>query len=391
MSLLSIYRLAVCGMVLAAWIVYPAHADSADGAPELYAQIAATAPEHRVLNSGQSSLRSLYLPVHKGLVRLGVQPGLQHNAVDMSDANAMQHHIALQEFVKRLDMDTWRHREMCVLKDYEEEFTVSNILIDRDKAPPSQLRSNSTLYTWDGLAPRVLTDYLAVGLLAPMVAKKYFCAPGAPCAADLVKGAGYSKGYRQTSELAKWGGNADEFSARRELRAFATDVLPKIKQWAKQINCDYYLVNRVEMGEYDPVKKGIAVNIVLIDRGAMDTGYRPRDPMLSHANDANSHQHETVASMTEAQADSIFKRLEAAQLAMLSEWQRTQMQKANAKLPGPKIAYATVKVRQYWHQAPSSPAALYFEVRDAKVELFADDRLTDKLLDVTMTTQPARK
>jgi hypothetical protein len=401
MTLPRIYRRALSGAVLllACQTEVAASTKSADGTPVLYSQISSLAPEHRIVSSGHGAFRSLYLPTHKGLVRLGVQPALQRDPVDMGDMAAIQRFQALEEFPKRLEMDSWRHRELCLLKDFEEEFTVKNILIDRDKAPPAQLRSTNTLYTWDGLAPRVLTDYLAAGLLAPAAAKKYFCAPGQPCAAELTDGVAPSVDwYRQTPVLAKWGGHTDEFAVRRELTRFATEELPKLKQWAGQLDCNYYLVSQVQVGAYDPARKGLALSIELIDRSRPTTGYRPRDPARNYANDANSRFHEVVAPMSAEQAGELLQRLDKARIATLQPFQKAQIEKMSpaqwqqmkSSVLGPTIGFAAVPVQQYWHQISTQPPTMFFDVRDPKVTMFADDRLDEQVLELTMATQRAK-
>lgn len=210
-------------------------------------------------------LRPLFIPRFRGILRLGTPNsyGLSENAIPQDVYRSQKERSDLlnkkkQSVLRVFELMEIQHRKSDInLDDLASEFQPTII----GRAPMDDPK-RTTLF-WSGIlkenAPRYLT---------PRALSKYWCKEGENCIPAGNKNSAYvsPKKNRPT-----WGGSgSDEFARLRAWQAYVKTEVPKMQQWASQINeKEAYIVGKTYIQDYDFNHEGFIIRVDAIEIKAL--------------------------------------------------------------------------------------------------------------------------
>jgi hypothetical protein len=326
--------------------------------------------DYKIVKDKDGTFIPLYLPVYKGMPRLGALPEYKRETgAGGKSMQQVRYENALKTALStRFANDLANHLMLCNTRIYAKEFTERNMMADSNNLTNMTTRNQTNIPHLNGLHVRFEMEKMASAMLSPEKAKVYFCADGKPCGTEnVMRFSPQNKGIPH-----HWGGNKNEFTIRKAYRDFVKKELPKLKSWAAKQSCDYYLVGKGKIEGYDFGKKQISIRVPL--SYAHLAAYEPRSKDKNYSVDSNNITNISYKSMSDADAEALFARIK-------------NLHKDNplATTYGYPV-YTVIKVQVYKHKAVSGfgMIAVAHDITSPKVEVYADDLLTIKLFEVAM-------
>ncbi|MBT8264333.1 MAG: hypothetical protein KJN75_03265, partial [Muriicola sp.] len=200
------------------------------------------------------SFISLTIPAHNGLPRMGYLKRFEETKrTDIYEYNETAN--------DRRSVKAWQTQNLGIyisllVLDIMKADVVMEDMIDSfvfgDSFTKYKAHSHQFGPGYVNFFPRGHIEGLASGILTPEKFKTYYCSEKADyCQPEALK---------RNGRL--WGGNKNEFAARRAYSEFLKDEVPKLKQWASSISKDFYLVMPTRLASYDFTKGGYRVNLL---------------------------------------------------------------------------------------------------------------------------------
>ncbi len=255
------------------------------------------AGEYKVINSPNNNFTNLYIPMHKGLPRVGATPSFGvSKAKQYKYKNDPNLYIKLA-FSERLQRDMNTYIALNYLAQAKKLAMPKRLKADNSGQPHNKPKRDRDIFSYKGYFPRYNVEYLASTLLSPTIYEQYLCQDNKPCDKNSMPRNGRS-----------WGGvRADEFRARKKYYAFVDTIVPEMIAWGDKLSATVYLISRARLGEYDYDKQAFKVTVVP-HKSALTYVTKKRMPEFFKGMTGLYH---TFLPMSEAKAEAFGKRLRA--------------------------------------------------------------------------------
>ncbi len=330
-----------------------------------YSQIKQMKGKYKVIYSDYPTMfPPLYIPVHKGIRRIGVMPMIEHYSNNIGKP-AGKMDLTKKAFLERLWNDTQLYNNLKLVNLMSSHINSKNLKIDRSNTSIHGIKKEGDLYeVLTNRARYVLKTHLqslAAGMFSAEAYQKYFCSSTQPC---LEKD-------RAVRGITQWGGKpVDQFRGYKVYSEFVENQLAKIKLWACQLNHSVYIVGRVVLGEYDFDNK--AFNITLLPPTKSFNGYRsmtyaPAKGKKQYLN-PNSQYNRLMIKLSETDAEKLIVDNSNIYYAI------------RGKLTGFSSSSGRRRADAYF-----AGVNLSFDLTGSQFEFYSDDLLTNKVFQKTLS------
>lgn len=227
--------------------------------PHCLGQLPFEGGDFLVLSPPGASFSPLYLPAHKGLIRVGTLYDYDHTR----DSAEKQMKKSLGE---RFARDMTIYANLLMADIHPKAINADEYLQHDNEFPHNQKRMFNKLHRVELMPnkiefyPRWYLETLVKGILSTDGANRYLCQSN-----DCFRG-------RPAVNRFSWGGvSSDELTANRSFQKFMTDEFPLLKQWASELPRDVYLVYKLPLSGYDFDKKSFPLNARLLKSTGVGT------------------------------------------------------------------------------------------------------------------------
>lgn len=222
------------------------------------------------------SFNPLILATFEGRPRIGM---LDTYKVDIPQLRAeipdtrKQRQAVTEEFTHNMGC----YLSLLCLQLIPDEFTTEKLMVYNSEGYGFTDKYHTFSDQVDGklnyfIVPRFHIEGMAAGMLTKERYKEYYCPSRENC----------SEGYRQRQGRIWAGPQSNEFKKRAAYKKFVETEVPKLLAWAKDVNREVALINRVILTTYDFQKQGFDVVIGPVKGSvafaSQDLQFWPRDP-----------------------------------------------------------------------------------------------------------------
>lgn len=320
-----------------------------------------------------SSFISLTIPAHNGLPRIGYLKRFEEiKKTDLSEyretADDRRSVIAWQA------QNVGIYTSLLVLDIMKEDVVMEDMInsfVFKDSFTKYKVHSHQFGPGYVNYSPRGHIEGLASGVLIPEKFKTYYCSEKADyCQPEVL---------RRNGRL--WGGNENEFAARRAYMTFLKDEVPKLKQWAASLSKDFNLVLSTRLSSYDFEKGGYRVDLLFPRAISQDSGttflYWPENEESAIL--APGAQHSLFLAMSDVEAEKIDTRL--------TEMGQTSFKQLFVVVKGTIYGITRAGRNSGSAMIYGGRNGLLYDIIDPKIEFYLDEDLKEKVFESTLKPQ----
>ncbi len=310
-----------------------------------YAQLTEMKGKYKVFHSqSESVFHPLFIPVYKGVRRIGVMPLVEHYYKNIGMPAGKMDPLK-QAFLERLWNDSQLYNNLKLLNIKSSQINATGLKKDQPRQSGFHYSAKTHMQS------------LAAGLFSPTTYARYFCTKNEKCP---------QKFYAKRG-IFQWGGRpVDEFRKHKAYVDFVDNQVDKIKLWACQLDHSVYIVGTALLGEYDFDKKGY--NLTLQAAGKSYNGYWLLTYMSRKNNkpflDPNSQYNHLFISVNETVAEKLTSRHDKLYYAI------------KGKLTGYRQASGRHQPDPFY-----AGVNLTYDINGNTFEFFTDDLLTNKVFE----------
>lgn len=317
---------------------------------------------------------SLTIPAHNGLPRIGYLKRFEETKrTDIYEYNETAN--------DRRSVKEWQTQNLgiyislLVLDIMKADVVMEDMLnnfVFKDNFTKYKAHSHQFGPGYVNFYPRGHIEGLASGILTPEKFKTYYCSEEADyCQPEALK---------RNGRL--WGGNKNEFSARRAYTTFLQDEVPKLKQWAASLSKDFYVVMATSLSSYDFTKGGYRVDLLFPRAISQESGttllYWPQNEESAILDPGVPHS--LFLTMSDVEAEKIDTRL--------TEMGQTSYKQLFAVVKGTIYGITREGRNSGSAMIYGGRSGLLFDIRAPEITFYLDEDLQEKVYESTLKPKP---